>query len=131
MLETDPDNSLGSRHPAVAAELDDTFPDPEIVRLYILPLTSGVNKLQDIVSEVFSPDLAEITRLCEVYFSWANSGSILAKFSTGVFPAILIAQLRDEISRRELSLHTKKLIKYCKVSNYDCDLHPPSSVILI
>lgn len=119
MLETDPEKILGSRHPAVAAKLDDTFPNPDIIRLYVLPLTSGVGKLQDIVSEQSLPNLTELTRLCETYFSWANQGSILAKFSNGVFPAILTTRLRDEISRRETSLHTRKVINAgdYKVSN--------------
>jgi hypothetical protein len=92
---------MGSQHQALAATIPNDFPSPDIIHLYISPLTSSHKELQAISRTQALPDIVEITHLCELYFPWATPDAILVKFETGVFRAILMAALKDEVIRRE------------------------------
>jgi Holliday junction resolvase YEN1 len=97
----DPVGSMGSRHPALAAAMPDTFPNREILLLYVFPITSSDDVIKSFNSGYCLPDVVEIARVCELYFPWAVPRTILAKFSTNVFPAVLVAVLKEEVVRRE------------------------------
>lgn len=88
---------MGCKHRALANSLGNTFPDPDIIYMYTAPLVSSLAKVAGLVSasSVGRPDMVEITHLCELYFPWGESESIISKFDTGVFPAIVMMALRD------------------------------------
>jgi Holliday junction resolvase YEN1 len=100
-LREDPDRSMGSRHPALAAAISDSFPDPAIVVLYLFPAVSPIKELRKLGLNQCAPDIVQITRTCELHFSWATPDSIIPKFEHGVFQAMLMAALRQEINVRE------------------------------
>jgi hypothetical protein len=92
---------MGSRHPAIAASITDAFPDPDIVYLYLYPLTSSDEVIRSFNSGYYMPDVAGITRICELYFPWASRHTILAKFEATIFPAVLVAVVKEEVLRQE------------------------------
>jgi holliday junction resolvase YEN1 len=96
----DPVGSMGSQKSALAAAMPDTFPNYEILFLYISPITSSYDVIKSFNSGYCLPDVVEITRVCELYFPWAVPTTILPKFKTSVFPAVLMAVLK-EVVRRE------------------------------
>jgi holliday junction resolvase YEN1 len=100
-LRDDPDQSMGSRHPALAAAISDSFPDPAIIVLYLFPTVSHIKELRKLGLNQCAPDIVQITRTCELHFSWATPDSIIPKFEHGVFQAVLMAALRQEVDVRE------------------------------
>jgi Holliday junction resolvase YEN1 len=100
-LETDPTNTLHSRHPALAASIPDTFPDIDVIRLYLYPLTSTSVEIQKLGLDQCPPDVTEVARLCELYFEWAVPTAIFDKFNKGFFQAVVMSVLREELVARE------------------------------
>jgi holliday junction resolvase YEN1 len=100
-LREDPAQSMGSRHPALAAAISDSFPDPAILVLYLFPTVSPIKDLRRLGLNQCAPDIVQITRTCELHFSWATRESIIPKFERGVFQAVLMAVLRQEVDVRE------------------------------
>lgn len=101
-LRTNPQQSMQSRHPALAASISDTFPDISILHLYLFPITSSNSCMQNALLDTWMPDPVEITHLCELYFPWATRQGIINKFETGVFQAMLVAALKQEILSQTL-----------------------------
>jgi Holliday junction resolvase YEN1 len=122
-LRTDPIGSMGSQHQALAAAMPNDFPNLETVYLYISPVTSTEDLLRNITLDYHPPDIVKITRLCELYFSWATTEGILGKFESGLFQAVLMAAFCDEVVRREADavLESIPLVKVCAI---------PTAVIL-
>jgi hypothetical protein len=100
-LRTDPVQSMGSQHPALAAAMPDNFPDLEIIRLYLFPVTSSPDQIRAINPSRCLPDIVQITHLCELHFPWAAPTTILTKFETGAFRAMFVAALTDEVIGHE------------------------------
>jgi hypothetical protein len=109
---------MGSQHQALAAAMPDDFPNLETVYLYISPVTSTEDSLRNITLDYHPPDIVKITHLCELYFSWATTESIIGKFESGLFQAVLMATFCDEVVRREADtvLGLIPLIKVCAIS---------------
>ncbi|PBL04470.1 hypothetical protein ARMGADRAFT_1022882 [Armillaria gallica] len=68
-----------SRHPALANKLPDDFPNPQILRLYALPVTSW-------------SDIACIATFCDKFFHW-ESDIWLKHLRKNVWPGIIIHSL--------------------------------------
>jgi Holliday junction resolvase YEN1 len=103
-LQTDPLDTLGSRRPALADSITDNFPNIDIVYLYIYPLTSSAAKIATLGSRQSPPDIVQVTRLCELYFEWAVPATIFAKFDKGLFAAVVMSALRQEVVVREFAV---------------------------
>src|ERR1700683_28684 len=91
---------MGTRHPALASSISNSFPNPDILSLYLFPLTSSNRAISDLNLDWHLPNIVQITQLCELYFSWGNPSAILSKFETGVFSAIMMAVIRDEVAQQ-------------------------------
>lgn len=100
-IRDDPLQSMGSRHPALAKSVPSNFPNPDIIYLYLFPLTSPKSEIRDIRVTFHLPDVVQITHLCELYFPWATTDTIVSKFDTGVFQATLMAVLREEVAHQD------------------------------
>jgi hypothetical protein len=100
-IREDPANTMGSRHPSLAASIPDSFPDRDIILLYLFPTTSPTETLRLLGSNHCLPDIIQITRVCELYFPWATPETILVKFESSVFQVVLMAVLREEVVLRE------------------------------
>ena len=117
-LQTDPLQSMGTRHPALASSMPDSFPNLEVLSLYLFPLTSSDKAISGLNLDGDTPNITQITQLCELYFSWGNPSAILVKFENGVFQVLLMVALRDEIVRREEAqkneiLESHEVCPYC------------------
>jgi hypothetical protein len=81
--------------------MSDSFPNPDIVNLYLSPLTSSKEAISNLHLDGGLPNVVRITQLCELYFSWGAPNAILSKVENGVFHALSMAALRDEIGKQE------------------------------
>ncbi|PBK88144.1 hypothetical protein ARMGADRAFT_1034114 [Armillaria gallica] len=84
-----------SRHPALANKLPDDFPNPQILRLYALPVTSwsGEHALPNaILWKPPLPDIACITTFCDKFFHW-ESYIWLKHLRKNIWPGIIIHSL--------------------------------------
>ncbi|KAK0470115.1 PIN domain-like protein, partial [Desarmillaria tabescens] len=96
-----------SRHPALAKKLPDDFLNPQILRLYALPVTSWSGKHAPPNAELWkppSPDIAHIAAFCDNFFHW-ESDVLLKHLHKNIWPGIIIHSLYRvcSISLRELS----------------------------
>jgi len=102
----DPQGLIGRRNPACAENVTDTFPDPDIVRSYLSPLTSlSRGKTLPLVNGRI-PDLARIGELCERYFEWATPAGILPKFHKHVWPGVVLRMIREDILKADALLNS-------------------------
>ncbi|TRM68002.1 PIN domain-like protein, partial [Schizophyllum amplum] len=75
--------------PYIVAEMPDSFPDMDVVRLLTRPTTTPLFELQDARRDwvVRMPDLPGLTSLCAELFQW-NSETTLRKLRVNMFPGI-------------------------------------------
>jgi len=59
-LRTDPVRSMGARHPALASSMSDSFPNPDIINLYLSPLTSSKEDISNLHLDGGLPDVVRI-----------------------------------------------------------------------
>lgn len=90
--------SLGRKHPAVAAQVTDAFPNLEVLDLYINPVTSwsfggaGVNSSHWVPK---SPHIPSITRFCQESFSWGNAAQLPTKLFNVLLPSLCLHHLSE------------------------------------
>lgn len=97
-LRTDPEGRLGRRYTALASSVPDTFPDLDLLRAYIFPVTSapGDHPLDSPDHGVPVFDLGALGQLCELYFSWGTHVGITLKFQRLIWPGVLVHLLMAE-----------------------------------
>lgn len=96
-------HSLGSRQARVADDIPTSFPNPDIIGLYLNPNTSDLDPLSVPVSGN-SPDLASLARFAEEHFVWGDTCGILKKFSTSILPGLAVRQLVHSAAAMDLGL---------------------------
>jgi hypothetical protein len=98
VLSEDPENYIGRRNPAIGDNITNTFPDPDVVQSYLMPLTS-LSRAQQLpsINDRQLPDVARISELCERYFEWATPSGILPKFLKHIWPGVVLRMVRDDI----------------------------------
>lgn len=102
-LSQDPNNVLGRKFPLLAESVTDNFPSIDVLYLYAQLMTSWtVEQVPDQSNwRPRQPHLAEISILCEKYFSWGSSGEMVTRFRDTLWPGVairyLLAQVREII----------------------------------
>lgn len=84
-----------SRHPALVNKLLDDFPNPHILRLYTLPVTSWSGKHTPSNDELWGPllpDIAHIATFCDSFFHWEPDVQLKC-LPKNVWPGIIIHSL--------------------------------------
>jgi len=112
-LANDPNHLLGRQYGRLASQVQDGFPQVDVLRLYALPITSGLlgkdSELQD-MSMSWMPrcaDLGNLASICQTLFAWGNGINIWAKFEKYVWPgAILRSLLQVCLPSRSTSCNT-------------------------
>ncbi|KAH9913405.1 PIN domain-like protein [Fomitopsis serialis] len=104
-LCTDDQKLLGRRYPELSKRIPDTFPDLDIVDLYARPVTSAFEDYE--MSMPHPPDIAELGRLCERYFSWGTASGIVDRFGSCLIPGILTRVLINLAINRD-RLHSAR-----------------------
>lgn len=90
-----PTISGASRHPALANKLLDDFPNPRILRLYALPVTSWSGEHTPPNAELWGPPLPDIARIatfCDSFFHWEPDVR-LKHLRKNIWPGIIIHSL--------------------------------------
>lgn len=91
-IRENPHRTLNHQHRKLADSIPVSFPDPNIIQLYLNPLVSRATEI-DLTCHL--PDITSITQQCELHFSWATSKHILSHFEQGILPMVLTRVLTD------------------------------------
>ncbi|KAL1726301.1 PIN domain-like protein, partial [Schizophyllum commune] len=80
--------------PRVAADMPQSFPDLDVLRLLARPITTPLWKLQAASYgwHARMPDMGRLTELCSDYFSW-DRAAIAARFEKHILPGICLRYL--------------------------------------
>lgn len=135
-IRSNPHGTLNHQHRKIADSIPTSFPDPDVIYLYLKPLVSLATEV-DLTCRL--PDVASITRECELHFSWATSRCILSHFESGILPMILMRVLTDiaslarprfdsvsQLSMSLLAFTEHSLFTDATVSH--CSFHPHSQL---
>ncbi|KAF9523227.1 PIN domain-like protein [Crepidotus variabilis] len=93
-LETNSSGFLNRRHPSVAQDIDDEFPDLDVLQLYTSPLTSSSYSatLPTFRALGISPNIFALTQFCLHHFNWSYE-ELFRKFEGWVWEGIFIQLL--------------------------------------
>lgn len=94
-LRDDPEGHLHRRHPALALEVSDTFPDINVVMAYTHPITSPLpfDILYHFTLNKPRPDYVRLGQLCEAYFSWGTPFGITMTFENLIWPGVFLREM--------------------------------------
>jgi Holliday junction resolvase YEN1 len=96
LLHTDPDGYIGRQCKVIADNVDEAFPDPDIVLAYTHPLTSwshgrsGTDAIPAINNQ--EPDLSGLASFCTRRFGWSPK-KVHEKFESVVWEGACIRML--------------------------------------
>ncbi|TFY50615.1 hypothetical protein EVJ58_g10971, partial [Rhodofomes roseus] len=108
-LSTDDQNLLGRRYHQLAQQIPDTFPNLDIVEMYAHPATSAWEDFE--MGTPVRPDIAELGRLCERYFSWGSTEGIIQHFGSCLIPGIVTRVLINRAINRDKLRQLKEPIE--------------------
>ncbi|KAG7443108.1 PIN domain-like protein [Guyanagaster necrorhizus] len=100
-LRTNSSGCLGHKHGKLANSVPETFPDINILLAYTEPVTSPLEKYNDIDWMKKEPNIPAIAALCEMYFEWGYKESIVKRFRTLIWPGLAVRVLRRYIIEGE------------------------------
>lgn len=95
-LATNRSGVLSSKHPKLALNISDTFPDLEVVDLYVHPKVRSDNLNMDAQSSLCygSLDVIGLAKFAEIRFDWGeNATSVLSHYESHLFPVLAFRQL--------------------------------------
>lgn len=108
VLVSDPEGIAGGRRPAAANNIEDTFPNQEVLDAYTRPLCSAAKGPGPSSPLLTLPDLPRIAKLCGQYFEWATR-TISRKLSVHVWPGAVLRMVLADISASD-ALPVRSLI---------------------
>ena len=89
---------LGSKRPALAKAMADSFPNIEVLLSYTNPIISatdaGTCRTHTQPRWEREPDLGKLVHLCELHFKWGLKDVIIKRFCSIVWPGIVLRALR-------------------------------------
>ncbi|KAF7371838.1 hypothetical protein MVEN_00040600 [Mycena venus] len=91
-LRSNSHGRLGRRQPSLAEKILDTFPNLEVVDLYLNPLTSAspgqIGPMPNVNSWMpREPDIFRLSNLCTALFGWSGNG-LLKKLNSNLWPGV-------------------------------------------
>ncbi|KAG8846462.1 hypothetical protein FRB96_001986 [Tulasnella sp. 330] len=95
-LRTNSRRIIGRKYTSLASSIPDTFPNLDVVRSYTAPVTTG-SKGRRVPYEKWwrvEPNIADIARVCEMYFEWGVKATIVKRFRTVLWTGAVIRILR-------------------------------------
>jgi holliday junction resolvase YEN1 len=102
-LQTDSKRYIGRRHTRLAEVLPDTFPELDVVHLYMYPATtSGYHDILPHIAPPRSPDLARLSAFCAERFSWGSQTEVVERLRTVFLEASVM---------RSLLVHAVRLVQ--------------------
>ena len=95
-LESNSRGMLGSRQPQLARQISDTFPDRDILLLYIDPLTSwsAPENIPDTSSwKIKEPSIVQLVNFCVNNFNWKDLQLLRKKFENILWEGVFLQML--------------------------------------
>lgn len=114
-LSTNSQKMLSQRQRSVASRIDDTFPNPHVLNLYMNPLTSWTTVPPNIPDANMwiaqEPSLHDLTIFCSEHFHW-DTEELLKKFSNLVWSGALLQMIYSVsiLFRSHLLIQTHQVI---------------------
>ncbi|KAI0347706.1 PIN domain-like protein [Trametopsis cervina] len=99
-LLKDPKGYIGRRHPALAAAVPCTFPDPRIATRYICPVMTDFQPNCGL-AEFRLPDITSIAQFCELNFMWSSKARLSDEFRLNLWPGLLLRLLINDTLDRD------------------------------
>lgn len=99
-LRTNYSGCLGHRYVKLGNSVPETFPDVNILLAYTDPVTSPLEKYDDI-DWMKEPNVPAIAALCELYFEWGYTERVLKRFRTLIWPGLALRILRRHMIEGE------------------------------
>ncbi|KDQ17005.1 hypothetical protein BOTBODRAFT_172612 [Botryobasidium botryosum FD-172 SS1] len=94
-LRTNSRGLIGRKNPSLAASVPDDFPDIEVLRSYVHPITSeSEGKRVKPVEWAREHSLAKLAGVCELYFEWGVKDKIIKRFRTVLWHGSVLRILR-------------------------------------
>ncbi|KAH9927787.1 PIN domain-like protein, partial [Fomitopsis serialis] len=90
-LCTDDQKQLGRHYRNLSKQVPDSFPNIDIVDLYVNPVTSPPEDFELVPPQ--PPDIARLGLLCERYFSWGTAPGIIERFGNCILPGVVVRLL--------------------------------------
>jgi hypothetical protein len=105
-LITNTSGFLAQHQPTLAKSIPLTFPDLNIINLYLHPVTlqSQGGTTSSVGSTGREASLQGLAVFAEKHFLWGHTAGILHHFSTTIFPGLAIQQLMKATLARHLGL---------------------------
>ncbi|KAG8908742.1 hypothetical protein FRB99_002980 [Tulasnella sp. 403] len=95
-LRTNSQGYVGRKYPSLAASIPESFPDLEVLKSYVTPVTTESRGKTVDTSAWWTRemDLAEVAACCELFFEWGVKDIILKRFRTVLWPGACLRILR-------------------------------------
>lgn len=93
-LRTDPDRYIGRREVALSKSIPNSFPDTEVLKSYIEPVTSATTGNIPNIEWRREPCLGKLANVCELYFEWGVKPLIIKRFRTVIWRGAVMRILR-------------------------------------
>ncbi|KAG8952319.1 hypothetical protein FRC04_004747 [Tulasnella sp. 424] len=96
-LKTNSRGIVGKKYAALAKKVPDDFPDVEVLRSYVTPVTSESRgkEVDDRKWWSRDMDIAEVAACCEMFFEWGVKEIIIKRFRTVLWPGACNRILRQ------------------------------------
>ncbi|KAI6095410.1 hypothetical protein F5141DRAFT_1221959 [Pisolithus sp. B1] len=127
VLKTDPQSLLGGRHHELACIIEEEhikFPDPAILAMYLLPLTSWSDGCSPVtVMTSCQPDLQSVAAFCLQHLSWLPA-AVQSKLMD-VHASVVVHALLQAIWKVHPVFHTLQVYPYMETDEYGPAPPPP------
>lgn len=100
-LSTDPENLIGKKMRSLANSIPSTWPDPEILKYYVHPVTSERGGTVPTFDWGRPVDLVAIANQCEMHYEWGVKTIILKRFARCIWPGLVFRILRASVMKRD------------------------------
>jgi hypothetical protein len=115
-LGTNQSGFLHKRCPHVAQSVPSGFPDIDLIKLYLDPLTSrNAAHTAVIATPERRADVVRLAKFAEDNFVWGDFTGILKHFSTTVFPGLALRELVHAAQEGDVGLTPKPIVMMGKV----------------
>jgi hypothetical protein len=115
-LRTNQSGLLPKRCPRLAQSVPSEFPDVDLVKLYLNPLTShNIANTAINATPERRADVVHLAKFAEDNFVWGDFAGILKQFSMTVFPGLALRELVYAAQEGDVGLARKPIVMMGKV----------------
>ena len=107
-IRQDPDKHIGHRYPSVAGKIPDTFPNLDVLKNYMHPITSSVASLPSLPERPNFPDVGGIAHFLEEAHVFENTDNFLKMSRKDMWPVLA---RRELMMRADARIHEEAFVR--------------------